>query len=468
MQTKTPKLSLKSYLDFATLLRSYRGDHEQNRIFALTHKSFVTDPIRRLLLWGKEHRFKVSFSSDTDHYLKHLSVITSFLALFALIFGFLVGLGLLSYSGEAPVNVIYYLFVAAFLPLLSLFLSLLSMMSKGMFFHFFTLLFPLHWIEKLLELIPRQHKNVMVEIPPNLLKWMFLDRLQRFSLLFSMGLLMALLGVVVVKDIAFGWSSTLNVSAEEFHALLQMIALPWQAWIPSAVPSLELVEMSHYFRLGEHLNSEMIHHADKLGAWWKFLAMSTLVYAVLLRLLFWLLVRYGYRKVLQKSFLGLEGVETILREFDTPFVSTESPKEEQHLEIVPETNEQVSEDIRTTYHDVLGWNFSDEEILLANDSKEIRAKKLFSVGGSHTFTEDEAIAHQVTQTLLLYVKSWEPPTMDFVDFLEMLIENEKVTSIEIYPLGTVGRYYESDEKDIAVWKRKIQGLKSKKVWVIDA
>jgi hypothetical protein len=57
--------------------------------------------------------------------------------------------------------------------------------------------------------------------------------------------------------------------------------------------------------------------------------------------------------------------------------------------------------------------------------------------------------------------------MDFVDLLEMLIEYTKVDEVQIYPLGTVGRYYENDAKDIAVWRRKIQGLKSKKVWVID-
>ncbi len=468
MQTKSLKLSLKSYLDFSDLLKGYRGDHESNRIFALKHNAFIGQTVQRLLLWGKENRFRVSITDKTEQYLKHLSLVTSFLVFFALLAGFFMGLGLLSYSGDAPVNVIYYIAMALFLPLLSMILSLISMFSRGEFSNFFTHLFPLYWIEKLVEFLPSKARKVIQLIPPSLSKWMFLDRLQRFSLFFSIGILMALLAIVVVKDIAFGWSSTLNITAEEFHSLLAMVGSPWKTWIPSAIPSLELVEISHYFRLGEQLDYTMIQNADKLGAWWKFLAMSTLVYAVLLRFIFWLLVRSGYQKVLKREFLELEGVDSILREFDTPFVSTNAPKIEKHLAIVEETDEQVSEDVRRSYHDILGWNFSDDELSLANDSKRIIGERYFVTGGSNSFMDDEAIAEKVVKTVLLYVKSWEPPTMDFVDFLEILIERRAVESIEIYPLGTIGRYYESDAKDIAVWKRKIQGLKSKKVWVIDA
>ncbi len=468
MQTKSLKLSLQSYLDFSDLLKGYRGDHESNRIFALKQKHLVGESIERLLLWAEDNRFRVSLSDRNEQYIKHLSLVSSFLVFFSLLIGFFVGLGLLSYSGDAPVNVIYYLAMALFLPLLSMSLALFSIFSRGELSHFFTHLFPLYWIEKLVELLPSKTQEAIQLVPATLSKWMFLDRLQRFSLFFSIGILLALIAIVVVKDIAFGWSSTLNITAEEFHSLLALVGSPWKTWLPSAIPSLELVEISHYFRLGEQLDYGMIQNADKLGAWWKFLAMSTLVYAVFLRFLFWLFVRSGYQKALKRAFLELEGVDTILREFDTPFVSTNAPKIEKHLEIIEETNEQVNDDVRRFYHDILSWNFSDDEIQLANDSKGIAGNNIFSVGGANTFEEDERIAMQVSDTVLLYVKSWEPPTMDFIDFLELLMESRQVKSIEVYPLGTAGRYYESDAKDIAVWKRKIQGLKSKKVWVIDA
>ncbi len=468
MQNKSLKLSLKSYLNFADLLGSYRGDHESNRTFALKHDDLPPSAVDRLLLWAHEHRFKVTSSPEIDLFLHRFSMATSFLVFFSLFMGVLVGIGLLSYSGDAPVNVIYFFAMTLILPLLSMLLSLISMISRGEMSNFITHLFPLYWLERLIEHLPDQAQGIIDRLPASVSKWIFLERLQRFSLFFSIGILLALMGMVVVKDIAFGWSSTLNITAEEFHALLSFIAMPWESWIPSAVPSLELVELSHYFRLGEKLESEMIQNADKLGAWWKFLAMSTLVYAVILRFIFWMVVRFNYQKALEKSLLVLEGVSQLLREFDKPFVSTNAPSQEKHLDIVEETEAQVTEEAGH-YHDViLGWNFSPDEIRLANDTTKIIAPMIHTVGGSHTFEEDEEIASGVSRHVLLYVKSWEPPTMDFVDFLEILIENPKVETIEIYPLGTAGRYYESEPREVAVWKRKIQGLNTTKVWVIDA
>ncbi len=100
--------------------------------------------------------------------------------------------------------------------------------------------------------------------------------------------------------------------------------------------------MSHYFRLGEKLDSSMIHNADKLGAWWKFLAMSTLFYAIGLRFLFWSFTKYLLDRELEKEFLALGGVSKILNEFNRPFISTKAPKPERHLEIKESTKERIT------------------------------------------------------------------------------------------------------------------------------
>jgi hypothetical protein len=211
----------------------------------------------------------------------------------------------------------------------------------------------------------------------------------------------------------------------------------------------------------------MVQNADKLGAWWKYLAMVTLFYAIFLRFLLWLATRYGYKEQLEKDFLELDGVQKLLREFNTPFVSTEAPKVEKHLKIVEENDEQVAHAVAKVYDTIVGWNFSKDEILLVNDAKDISSTNISSVGGNNSFKEDQEVAKIATKTVILYVKSWEPPTMDFIDFLEELLANENVYEVQLYPLGTVGRSYDSDEREVSIWKRKIQGLKSKKVWVID-
>ncbi|HIO96214.1 MAG TPA: DUF2868 domain-containing protein [Campylobacterales bacterium] len=469
MQTKNTQLSIKSYLDLSQLLEEYKGNHEENRTFALQHEAFKNDPLTLLYLWLNKNRFRVTSHLKSETFLTHFLTISTVLAFIFLLVGFLTGIGLLSYSGHEPVNIIYYLLVAMVLPVVSLLLSTLSMISDGLLSRFFNLFFPLHWIEKFVEFLPFDNKIELSEIKlsSSLTKWMFLHRIQLFSLLFSFGLLMALILMVMAKDIAFGWSTTLQISDESFQTLLASIGFTWQSLMPNAIPSLELVEISHYFRLGERLDNEMIHNANKLGAWWQFLAMTTLVYAIFLRFIVWIFSRYGYQRQLNRDFLALKGAQRLIKEFTTPYVSTKSPKIEKHLEIIPETEEQITETPHQGYPHIIGWNYSSSEMQLANDSKSIEGLSVETVGGRHSFREDEQIANSIDGTVLLYVKSWEPPTMDFVDFLEMLIDNDEIDEIQLYPLGTVGRYYESDAKDIAVWKRKIQALKVERVWVVD-
>lgn len=469
MQTENTNLSIKTYLDFSQLLEFYRGEHESNRSFALKRKELLQKPYKLLLEWSKTNQFRVTEELNSKHYLSHLSQMSSILGLLFLIIGFFVGIGLLSYSGKAPVNIIYYLLIVMVIPILSMTLSLLSMITHGSVASFLNHFFPLHWIEKIFSSSSFAKKINSLDKPFSLKlsKLLFIERIQLFSLLFSIGVLISLLLIVVVKDIAFGWSTTLQIPPELFQSIVSSISLLWESFFPSAVPSLELVEMSQYFRLGGEVDSDMLYNVDKLGAWWKFLAMTTLVYAILLRIILWIISKYAIKKQLKRDFLTLDGSQKILREFNTPFISTKAPKQEKHLEIIEENIEQISDNAYKSYNYIFGWNFSEDEILLINDAKEIRGDYIYPIGGSFSFDEDESRAEEAKEMVLLYVKAWEPPTMDFIDFLEILIENREVYEVQLYPLGTAGKYYESDSKDIAVWKRKIQGLKSKKVWVID-
>jgi len=479
MQFKYHKITFKSYLDFLQLIQNYVGTHEENRIFALKQEHLLNKPKEILLLWLNTHAFRVPKIVNSEKFLTHIGVATNFLGLFALIIGFITGMGLLSYNGQEPINIIYYLFFAMMLPVGSMILSLFSSLSKGRVLGFLTLLSPLYWIEKIFTFFSFKHQFDLLKdsISANLQKWIFINRLQLLSLLFSIGLFIALVFIVVSQDIAFSWSTTLDVSSQSFHDFLVTLALPWRDIFPSTIPSLELVEMSQHYRLGEKLNSSMVEHADKLGSWWKYLAMATLFYAIILRSLFYIFTTKRLQQVLEQEFLNIHGVNKLLREFKTPFVSTKAPKVEKHLEIKDEKKTHVKEFKKSVeskekvvddYYNIIGWNFLYDEMLLVNDSKQIRGAFVHVVGGSHTFEEDEAVAQEAEGRVLLYVKSWEPPTMDFVDFLEELIENKKVEEIEVFLLGTLEDGYRYSEKEFAIWNRKIEGLESRKVWVIDA
>jgi hypothetical protein len=216
----------------------------------------------------------------------------------------------------------------------------------------------------------------------------------------------------------FAWSTTLQVSPKEFHGLLYTLAFAWRDFFPWAVPSVELIEQSQYFRLGEKLDTQMIQNASKLGEWWKFLAFATLFYAILLRFGMWLLSMFGFKKALQRSFLSLESASTLLKEMNEPIITTSAVEEKKNF--VPQGSHymQEVEDLDSSYDRTLGWAMSDKELTVLNDSMQVITPMAFDVGGTNSLEEDSEIISKCQGEVLFYVKSWEPPTMDFVDFIE--------------------------------------------------
>jgi len=355
------------------------------------------------------------------------------------------------------------------LPMVSMSLSLFSMFGGNFIANLFNHLSPLYYIEKVINFFPFA-KNIdlsSLPIPSNLSRWIFLKRIQLFSLLFSMGIFVALLLTIISKDIAFGWSTTLQISPNAFHAIVSYISLPWHTFFPSAVPSLELIELSHYFRLGGEVNIEMVQHADKLGAWWKFLAMATLFYAIFLRLIFCFMAQVGFKKALKRAFLNLEGAKTLLKEFLTPYVSTQAEQQEQHLEVVLTHKSPIEKEFESRYSAIVGWNYGEDDLLLVKDSNGIEAKHLYVVGGRNSFSQDQAVLSHLKNRVLLYVKAWEPPTMDFMDLLEDVIAQKEVSAVDVTPLGTASNGYVSRRKDVEVWLRKLDSIESEKLGVVD-
>ena len=466
MQKNNSRITFKSYLDLAQLLKQYRGTHEENRVFALTQKR---KGLKLLHLWQDKNLYRVVDELDSSKYLHYLTLFTYFFGFLLLIFGFFTGFALLSYSGAEPVNIVYLLLVMVGLPLLSMLLTLLSLFTGNIGANFFSHFSPLYYLEKAINFLPFAKKIDFSALPfsSTLSKWIFLQRLQLFSFLFALGLFLALLLTVISKDIAFAWSSTLEIDPVVFQNVLAILATPWQSFFPSAVPSLELVEVSHYFRLGDKLDTTMVENADKLGAWWKFLAMATLTYALFLRLLFWFMMKVGFNAQLKKEVLALSGVKKLLREFSTPFVSTQSVKHEEHLEVKEESTLLASETLSDSYASLLAWNYAEKTLLLLQDTNKVEASSIHVVGGRNSFSEDKAIVDGLKGKILPYVKAWEPPTMDFMDFLADVLAKKEVTLVEVCPLGTVTENYSSKKSDIDVWLKKLEQISSEKLEVID-
>ena len=117
-------------------------------------------------------------------------------------------------------------------------------------------------------------------------------------------------------------------------------------------------------------------------------------------------------------------------------------------------------------YDVLqGWAIPQSQLRVMSDSMQIISPDLFEVGGGNSLQEDSEIVSKSHGEVLLYVKAWEPPTMDFMDYLEELLQ--KVDKVIIYPVGSSTEGYSTQSKFIDIWAKKLSLLKHEKVCLLD-
>ncbi|HKK51152.1 MAG TPA: DUF2868 domain-containing protein, partial [Myxococcota bacterium] len=144
---------------------------------------------------------------------------------------------------------------------------------------------------------------------------------QILGLGFATGALAATWAFVVFTDLAFGWSTTLEIGAEPVHALVHALATPW-AWLwPAASPGLELVEATRFFRVAPE---DHIHVVDPIlyGGWWPFLVMAIAFYAWLPRLLTALAVALWLARATARAMDFTPGVDRLLDRLTTPLVDS--------------------------------------------------------------------------------------------------------------------------------------------------
>ena len=456
-------MRLRDYIDLSVLLEGDRSSSQERRTFGLEHQEIKDDPIAQLKVWVAQHRHRLGVPLLSEQVEQVLYGVTLVLVVLAFGVGLFSGIGLLNYSGKEPVNLVYFLTMVVFIPLVTMAFSLIAMVRADRSQNLLVHISPAFWMEKLLSLFGRKEIFDKIRLNPKLLNWIVIRRSQMMALAFSVGLLVALLGVVVTRDVAFAWSTTLDISADTFWHFTQMVALPWRDWLSQAVPSLELVSQSHYYRLGGHLQENMISQAALLGTWWTFLAMATLFYAVTLRLLIYILATIGLKRVLKEAMLTLDGVALLLKEMNEPLVTTRAAEKEVDFSLRDRGYGRTIRRMEDSYDMVQGWAINPTQLRVICDALGVSASKMLEAGGNNTLDEDEALVKKSEGEIVLFVEAWEPPTMDFVDYLSML--SQKAKRVTVVPVGTVEEGLMPDSKAVDVWLRKIAALKKENIWV---
>lgn len=112
--------------------------------------------------------------------------------------------------------------------------------------------------------------------------WKFITLTQLFAVAYNVGAILAFVGISYGNDPAFGWKSRL-LTAEQLHALVRILAVPWSWFWPAAAPTLEHIQLTRFSsldpRYAESFESR-VGEADAWLLWWPFLLACLLFYGL--------------------------------------------------------------------------------------------------------------------------------------------------------------------------------------------
>ncbi len=320
-----------------------------------------------------------------------LSQISFSLGFVGFVVGFLVGYGILVGDAQGRVNLLFLLMLFAFLPVVSLILSLAFILMgarKGL----------ASWILEL-PLLPQRlsAEIVKLEVSGNRKTWLFYQT-QLLTLSFAAGGLLVYLLLLIGSDISFVWRSTL-LEAPDLLPALNVLALPWSFW-SDAQPSLDLLLQTQDFRSGAQATD-----APLLGLWWKYILAAQCTYNLLPRTVMLFISRHRYLQALRVKQRATE-------------LGTEPAKPGHSLDPDPVLAPVVYS--VTSPYILLDWanspDFCHQHLakVLGSPSHILPIEPLpLPAGIEESFQ---------SATTLVLVKSWEPPLGELRDYLTSLTD----------------------------------------------
>ena len=145
---------------------------------------------------------------------------------------------------------------------------------------------------------------------------------------------------------------------------------------------------------------------------------------------------------------------------NTPIVTTQANVSENcFAQSCNTTNTRESEN--SDMSTIIGWAIDKNRLKIILDYQNIKPESIFSAGGNNSLEEDEEILRSIKENPTIIIKSWEPPTDDFLDFLDEL--SKKVNKIDIFPIGTSQNSYKPEKKDIEIWNSKLKNFQN--IWM---
>ena len=390
-----------------------------------------------------------------------LRLVGLILSLLGLVIGWCAAAAVFYYDGRRPVNVVRVLalFVglqlllmvlwvilalparaARYLPGVAALQEVLGLLSPGRLQPLLARFLPQALRQSLQQVLGtgRSHQKLYGRVQ----KWAVMLWSQGFAVAFNVGALLGCLYLIVFRDIWFAWSTTLQIDAAQLHKLTGALAAPWSALLTDAAPSLKLIKATRYFQLAQ--GPAPGTDPATLGGWWPFLALCMLVYGLAPRVLALAVARWRFAAAVNVAIMRTPEVGQLLVRLNRQFVETRAEQPEAAALTAPggaaseATPAAVPPGGAAINWAGVGLDDATAAQLVADGAVSAPAPVLHAGGA---LAQDARVIDQLTrsaadQPVTILVKAWEPPMMDFVDFV---IELRKAVGdsrpITVMPVG---------------------------------
>ena len=411
------------------------------------------------------------------------------LVILGLAVGWVAAAAVYSYDGSRPVNVVQVLAVfvgAQLLLLLPLAVVMLPRRLARLVPGFIAVQEALAWlspgqlIRLLARWLPEEIRQPLTSATHSgspsirqlgrVQKWAILFPSQAFAIAFNLGALAGCLYLITFSDLAFAWSTTLEPDPERIHRLTGILSSPWAGFVPDAVPSLDLIRETLYYR---QTGVSDVSDPSRWGQWWPFLVASMITYGLLPRLLLLALAGGQLRRSLHRAFAEMPGVTVVLDRLTCELVSTQATSPEVPARATsadPTLASSAPAPLDAGEITVVNWSgleVADESLTLqcqAAWSRQIIG--VHHAGGRRSISADEETiaalaALPASVGVALVVKAWEPPVMELLDFIRELRQSAGPRRLIIVaPTGihATGRLTPPRPSDLARWEKRLRGL----------
>ena len=391
-------------------------------------------------------------------------------SLILIILSFIIGITaagvLFQYDGSSPINVLPILTIFILLPFLfligSFLLPIITYTDAGILTPLF------HWIEnKIGAYISKYNEKYAHTLNKELSEYeliysepvilFFKKTLQKCAAFYVIGALAWMIINVTTTDLAFSWSSTLELEGEKIYSITSVMSAPWSWIIPSATVDLQTVQTTRFFRADRSDLSEV-----SSGRWWSFIFMSIIVYSVFPRMFLYAYYKSRLKRKMIQSMVESDQGHAILTISDEDiFVET---SDRPNSEIYPVVNEPGLSNQKTKSVCVLLWYLSDiiDEQFSAFLNRNIIS--IHKISGISPTKNDKITAQKIANKstihdhadIIVFVKLWESPNLRFEKVMAEILNHSSKSRIKIYPL------YEDSNQLNSVnesnWKARISSL----------